>query len=174
MGWNGPHVTDDGWLDYAACRNHPVLGPDAWFEVVNGRPQGQGAQALIVCRHVCPVMQQCRERYHGVEAIAGGGWFDRLGHFKNPVDALLDVDQAAAYLGIDVVRVRRMMGHRLPVAIHRNGKSWFRFEEVVRIAKIYDPPHGTLRRYKLHELRGEPVCLDCRMTVDVNLSACAS
>jgi hypothetical protein len=128
----------------------------------------------MVCQRSCPVKQTCRERYWGVETIAGGGWFNNKGQFQEPVDDLLDVNQAAAYLDIGVERVRRMMGRRLPVADRRSGKAWFRFEDVVRISKIYDPPHGSSQRHKLHELRGEPVCSTCREAMETSLSAYAS
>jgi len=167
-------VPDNAWLDDAACRNHPVLGPDAWSGVINGRPQGDGARALMVCQRSCPVKQVCREQYQGIETIAGGGWFNSKGQFQEPVDELLDVSHAAAYLDLDVERVRRMVGRRLPVTDKRGGRAWFKFEDIVRISMIYDPPHGSSQRHKLHELRGERVCSTCRTAMESSLSAYAS
>jgi len=161
------------WLDRAACRDHPVLSPDAWFEVINAAPKGQGAEAMMVCRYVCPVMNECRANYQGIEAIAGGGWFDAKGQFYEPDEDLLDANQAAAYLGVRVDRVRRIMGGALPIAAHKRGRAWFRLEDVHSISKRYGPPHGSMLAYRLHELKGEQPCPMCQ-TIDASVSACAS
>jgi Transcription factor WhiB len=153
---------DEQWRDQAACHNHPELDADAWFQIINGAPKGQGAEALMVCQRACPVMQTCREQYQGIDAIAGGGWFGAHGEFYESNDELLDVYQTAAYLGIDVAKVRRLMGKILPVASFHKGRNWFQLEDVLRVGKWYEPVHGSAQAHRLHILRGEEPCRRCQ------------
>lgn len=72
------------WARWAACRDHPVLGPDAWFDMDRGNPQAEGVEAIAVCMTECAVMMECREAMFAIGArdqVAGGGWFDPKGHF---------------------------------------------------------------------------------------------
>jgi hypothetical protein len=76
------------WYHEAACNGHVNLGPDAWFDVANGYPGKEGVFAVKACLS-CPVMEICRMEMMLEEPknmIAGGGWFDNKGVFKEPTN----------------------------------------------------------------------------------------
>jgi hypothetical protein len=153
------------WWRQAACHEHPVLPWTAWFDVEAGVPRTEGARALIVCRYGCPVMQQCRTRYNGVDAIYGGGWADGNGTFHDPGDDVMDVYQAAAYLGMETERFRRMVHKKLKPAYYKNGRNWYLVNDVVGL--IRKSAHGTKGAQEAHLLRAEPMCSQCQHLYDL-------
>lgn len=154
--------TPTDWVRHASCRNHPVLGPDAWFQVDKGFPRNEGAGALLVCRRVCPVRLECRAWVtRDVNAIAGGGWFDGRGRFHEPKSDLYDANMAAAFLGVSLERVQRLDRKRLPAAYRERGRSWFHETDVQALAGKLSPRHGTEEAFKLHYIRGERPCQRC-------------
>lgn len=75
------------WWHDAACREHPTVPSDAWFDLIKGYPGQDGMQALLVCRNECPVKDQCKADFMTARPkslIAGGGWFDSDGTYKDP------------------------------------------------------------------------------------------
>lgn len=86
-----------------ACYENPILGPDAWADVENKRPVRDGAKASLICRFACAVRHECPFGERGTEIIAnGGGWFGADGKFIKPPDDMLEVNQAAAYVGLQL------------------------------------------------------------------------
>lgn len=155
-------TTSNDWVDRASCRGHPVLGPDAWFEVEKGFPRNDGAAALLVCRRVCPVRLDCKASINNeVNAIAGGGWFDSRGRFREPKSDLYDANMAAAFLGVTLERVQRLGNKRLPVAHRERGRSWYHETDVWALAEKLSPVHGKQEALKLHYIRGERPCQRC-------------
>lgn len=156
----------DEWWRLAACHNHPFLNAEAWFDVEAGVPRDQGARALIVCRFSCPVREKCREKYQGVDAIAGGGWFDGNGTFHDLGNDVMDIYQAAAYVGVPTERFRQMVHKKLKPAFYRNGRNWYRVEDIMKLT-ITRPAHGTYGAQEVHILRGEPYCEQCQFLADL-------
>lgn len=163
----------DNWLDWAACRNHPVLDPEAWFAVEGGFPRDEGAQALLVCRSACPVRAVCREKFEGVEVIAGGGWWDARGIFRNVHPELFDVYLAAAYIGVhpDWVRRRIGQGRGFTVIERSHGRVWFSSANVKYMARVYGPKCGTPEALRLHQVRGDGPCRVCNDVGQLALTA---
>lgn len=152
----------EGWQDHASCRDHPELDPDAWSHVIQGGPREVGAEALIVCRQVCPVMRECRQHFRGVGIVAGGGWFNGHGEFED-ANGLLDIYQAAAYIGVTPKCIQTWLNRKLFSVKPRGSKSWFRVEDVRALAKHHGPKHGTRAAQRLHVIRGEQLCPHCRL-----------
>jgi hypothetical protein len=151
------------WEDHAACRNHPALSPEAWFQLENGVPRGDGAHALYVCRYVCPVMRQCRDWYRGHHAIAGGGWWDHLGKFRDTDHSTMDMYQVAAYLGQTPRRIQTWTARGLLNPLHhRHGRNWFSVTEVMALGRVRGPIHGTGDAYRLHLIKNEQPCEKCQ------------
>jgi hypothetical protein len=152
------------WLRNAACINHPVLEPDAWSELELGHPQGDGAKAFVVCVVACPVRKQCGEHITaGTNIIAGGGWFTRRGTFQGPPEpGMLDVHGVAAYTGLSLGRVQRLMGSQhLPIATRYQGRNWFTVASAKHLSRLEGPPHGSMFMLSLHQIRGEEPCAQC-------------
>lgn len=151
-----------------ACHQNPVLGPDAWNHVRNNHPVGDGARAALVCRFACRIRDRCPfGEENGVEAIAGKGWFGTSGRFIKPPDDLLEVTQAAAYIGLQLsylnVLIKKQGIERR--SIKGTGLTTFiRLTDVYRLADTHGPRHGTAERHTLHLLRGEVPCLWCKLT----------
>jgi hypothetical protein len=157
--------TNYDWEDDALCANHPILPKNAWLNVEDGYPQGDGCEALLVCRTQCPVMDECKRWYRGKDVIAGGGWFGSNGGFRGEDRDLLDIHQVAAYVGVPTNTVRYWAGTtRLRAVAQRGGRSWFTLENAQRLALIYGPEHGTAEAKRLHLIRGEDMCGPCRVT----------
>ena len=150
------------WIDRASCRGHLVLGPDAWFQIEKGFPRKDGASALLVCRRVCPVRQECKAFLtKGINTIAGGGWFDSRSKYHEPKDDLYDANMAAAFLGVTLERIQRLGKRRLPPVHREHGRSWYHETDVGALAEKLSPVHGTQAAYKLHHIRGERPCQRC-------------
>lgn len=149
------------WETYASCRNHPELSPDAWSGVVQGSPRDEGAEALIVCRQVCPVQRQCRDEFTGISMVAGGGWFNGHGHFDDG-NWLMDIYQAAAYIGVTPRRIQSWLNNKIFSVKPPSTKSWFEPSAVRVLAKRYGPKHGTREAQRLHVIRGERLCQTCQ------------
>lgn len=146
----------------AACRDHPILAEDAWSEVRKNYPRDEGAKALLVCRLACPVRAECKELFpQGVDAIAGGGWFNRRGDYREPKDDLYTSDMAAAFLGVTVERIQRLSSKQLPVVVKEKGRAWYHETDVWALAEKLSPPHGTTEALNLHHVRGERPCQRC-------------
>jgi transcription factor WhiB len=158
-------MMSEAWEDYAACRNHPELDADAWSGVVQGSPRDEGAEALIVCRQVCPVRRQCREHFQGISMVAGGGWFNGHGEFDD-ADGLLDIYQAAAYIGVSPRRVQTWLNRKIFSVAPDRKKSWFKLADVRQLAMKYGPKHGSEAARRLHVIRGEGLCPLCRLLTD--------
>jgi hypothetical protein len=152
--------SSETWEDYAACNNHPELSADAWSHVDQGSPRGEGAEALIVCRQACPVRQNCRDNFEGISMVAGGGWFNAHGEFTD-ADGLLDIYQAAAYIGVSPRRIQTWINRKIFSVAPPNTKSWFKPTDVRQLAKKYGPKHGTRAARRLHVIRGEKLCPYC-------------
>lgn len=155
--------TDRPFFSVEACVNHPILTPDAWSEISNGRPSNNGIKAWLVCRFACPVRESCPFD-DGQEIIAKGGWFDSRGRFVKPPDDRMELRQAVVYLGISEQYLRKLIKlHGIktvsgPSAVHI---SYLRIEDVEDLALSLGPRHGTAARYELHLLRGEQPCNLC-------------
>jgi hypothetical protein len=158
-------VTQD--VDGPACADHPVLSSDAWASgVKSGYPTEEGAAALLVCRNSCPVQQWCRKNYQGIEVIAGGGWWDGRGVFRNSDESVMDAYQIAAYLGVTIGYVRYLMGIRKLMSTSKyGGRAWFQTVDVHILATKVGPKHGTARAQNLHVIRGEALCSKCEATM---------
>jgi hypothetical protein len=150
------------WIEDAACVNHPFLGPDSWSKVQWGYPHDEGTQAVLVCRFVCPVRQQCQDSFRGNEMIAGGGWFNRHGYYNKDHEQMMELHQAATYIGVPLTRLQNWVARKKLIAAKRyNGRVWLWLTEVQDLAKRYGPPHGTVQAWQLHLLRGEEPCATC-------------
>lgn len=160
-------MANDEWLDYAACRDHPLLEPDSWFQINFGYPHGVGAQAALVCRFACPVAIECRNHIQGRDIIAGGGWYNRNGVFHQERDGEIELHQAAAYIGMGVARLQDLVSRKrvTPVRRFRN-RTFLSLADVRRLSCVYGPVHGTLRALQLHQLRGERPCESCAAADD--------
>lgn len=160
---------DLDWLDRAPCTRHPLLPPDAWFEVQRGVPANSGIKALLVCRFACPVRKQCGAIDHGKGTIYGGGWTDGAGTFVNPGDGdYLDMYQAAAYLGVSVATLNSLTRRRGVRSVEvRNKRSFYHIDDIRQLLQAGDvgPLHGTVDAKNLHLLRGEPACRNCLQQV---------
>jgi len=157
-------MDDNHWSHRAACHQHPLLGPDAWTEVADGRPIGDGIKALMVCRYTCPVRKECGKGVTSAQdTVAGGGWWNLRGQFLNPGDGqYLDANQAATYLGVSVPRWNRhALIHKVPVVHREGGRKYFHIDSVRRMVRILGASHGTREAYQLHQLRGEDPCALC-------------
>ena len=148
------------------CVNNPVLGMDAWSQVDKFYPAGDGAKAAIVCRFACPLKNACPFGDEGAAVVAnGGGWFTYKGVFIKPPDELMEVNQAAAYIGVtvkyleSVVQLLGLRKFRSPLSTL---VMLLRFEDVETLAETHGPRHGSGARYDLHLLRGEVPCKQCR------------
>jgi hypothetical protein len=140
-------LTEDDWMLDASCRNHPGLPPDSWFNVSRGFPQGTGLKALAICQMECPVKVKCRlwmKRIPSVETIAGGGWFDSSGKFKDSFKGvLLGSHQVALYLGVSSTTVAKWREAGLiNTSKGGGGRYQYTFDEVVSI--YHDLSHATL------------------------------
>lgn len=148
------------------CVNNPVLGMDAWSEVDKYYPAGEGAKASIVCRFACPLSNACPFGEEGTSIIAnGGGWFTNRGVFIKPSDDLMEVHQAAAYIGITPIYfevLARALGLQRIKSPLSSFVNLVRFEDVEMLAESHGPRHGSGARYDLHLLRGEVPCKKCR------------
>lgn len=158
----------DHWSEQAACRDHPLLEPDAWFELRAGVPRGDGLKAMIVCRFACPVKAECGTLVHDRNTIAAGGWTNNRGVFSNPGNGeYMDLELAATYLGTTVERLHRQF-QRLgitPVGMV-SGRNLYTMDNVLEVAEhVRKTPHGTLNAHELHVLRGEQPCTACREVV---------
>lgn len=153
------------WLDRAPCTRHPLLPPDAWFEVRRGVPAENGLKAFLVCRFACPVRKECSTVAHAKETIYGGGWTDGSGTFINPGDGdYLDMNQAAAYLGVTVGTLSGLMARAKVSKVEVLSKrAFYHIDDIRRLLQSgsVGPPHGTLEARDLHLLRGEPLCRSC-------------
>lgn len=151
------------WESRAACFNHAFLPPDAWGGMKDSGPTEEGADAWLVCTFVCPVKRECAAKFRGADIIAGGGWFKSDGTRVMPDPEFMDPHRAAAYLGVEVTRMR-IWGRRLKTHIV-NGRQHYETDDIVELSRRpgYGPQHGTYRAWRLHKLRGEPVCDACLM-----------
>lgn len=148
----------ENWWERAACGNNPFLPPDAWHEVEQGAPAGQGAEALLVCRFACPVRDACAKvKQADPNTVVAGGWYDHGGRYHQ--HELLETHQAAAYLGMEV---RAFVRRKLPVAQHIGWRCFYDLAEIQRVARTRRQLHGTMQEMKLHHLRGERPCALCR------------
>lgn len=146
-----------------ACVNHPILSPDAWSEISNGRPTDDGIKAWLVCRFACPVRNRCPFD-EGSEIIAKGGWFDSRGRFIRPPDDRMELRQAVVYLGISEQYLRKLIklkGIEIVSGPSSVQIAYLRISDVEELALSLGPRHGTLTRYELHLLRGEEPCNIC-------------
>jgi hypothetical protein len=157
------------WEQHAACSNHPELEPNAWSHVIQGSPRDEGAEALIVCRQVCPVRWNCRESFEGVSIVAGGGWFNGHGVFDD-ANGLLDVYQAAAYIGVSPRRIQSWVNHKIFSVAPPHTKSWFKVADVRQLARKYGPKHGTEAARRLHVIRGERLCFHCKLLIQESVT----
>lgn len=144
-----------------ACFKHPFLSPDAWADVESARLTEQSGMASMVCLFLCKVRDTC-PMHNGVESVAAGGWYDSSGAFIRPEPGEMEMHQAAAYIGIQVDRLRGICGAQ---GIKRTRMwrqmSFLRFSDVQQLAKKYHPEHGTFRALLVHKLRGQPNCSFC-------------
>lgn len=151
----------------AACMSNPVMQPDDWFEVQNGRPHGAGLEAALVCRFACAMVNNCPMLAHkdNVSLIAGGYWFDSKGLARGGPDGdTIDINVAATYIGIGVERLRNLIqrrGFERPVEGYH---SEMMVADMIKLAERYSPPHGTVKRLRLHYIRGEELCVYCAAT----------
>lgn len=150
------------WSERASCRNHPVLEPDAWHGVRYGYPENEGASAALVCRFVCPVKAQCKAEIQGPDIIAGGGWYNRFGVFTEPAIDEIEVNQAAAYIGIMPLRLRNLVRRRKMAHRKAGNHMYLALDDVQKLATEYGPLHGTCDAHRLHIIRGEEPCSDCQ------------
>ena len=151
-----------GWLERAACFNHPVLRPDAWGKFTGQAPSGEGAEAWVVCAFACPVRKECAANFQGADIVAGGGWFTKEGKFIEPETGFMDLNRAAAYLGVTVVQMRLWAKTRL--ATFKIGKrTHFLTNDIVTLGANprVGPPHGTEAASRVHLIRGEGLCATC-------------
>jgi len=75
------------WQDLASCKQ--IGEPDDWFPITKSLDyltNPVNLKALTVCRHICPVREQCAEetlelhrKHRLTEEIRGGWWFNRQG-----------------------------------------------------------------------------------------------
>lgn len=148
-----------------ACVNHPILSPDAWSEISNGRPSEDGIKAWLVCRFACPVRDKCPFD-EGSEIIAKGGWFDSRGRFIRPPDDRMELRQAVVYLGISEQYLRKLIKiHGIETVTGPSSVqiAYLRVADVEELASSLGPRHGTTARFELHLLRGEHPCNLCYM-----------
>lgn len=154
---------DPFWRRRAACRNDPDVPQDSWFSVSFGNTRGAGAEAVLVCRLKCSVMLECRERYEGAEVIWGGGWRAAKGAFRGADTELLDIYLAGAYLGMSPTHVQRLGDRGVLKSVTPSGKkSWFRLEDVKKLAETHGVRHATVKAQRLHRIRGEEYCTPCQ------------
>lgn len=149
-----------------ACVNNPVLGMDAWSEVDKYYPAGDGAKASIACRFACPLKNDCPFGEQGTGIVAnGGGWFTHRGVFIKPPNEFMEMNQAAAYIGITTTYLEvlvRALGIQRTKSPLSTFVTYIRFEDVEMLAENHGPRHGSGARYDLHLLRGEVPCKKCR------------
>lgn len=149
-----------------ACFQHPMLGRDAWHQVHARHPINDGAKASLVCQFACTIRDQCPFMVwgEGSETIAGGGWFTARGQFVKPPDGMLEMHQAAAYVGVKfeyfymIVREAGIKPTRGPSSLY-----YMHMTDVEFLAANHGPKHGSGPRYDLHLLRGEVPCTQCRV-----------
>lgn len=152
----------------AACYQHPTLGAEAWCQISNGRPVQDGLKASLVCRFACPIRNQCPFD-DGFDIIARGGWFDAKGSYFEPPEELIDLQHAAAYVGIYQEYLRGLIKAReLQTVRGPSNLTYLRIEDVKQLAMTHGPRHGSLARRELHLLRGEPLCDTCTRPVHVS------
>lgn len=151
-----------GATDKAACYQNPILHPDAWFMVRNNHPHDDGVYAALVCRFVCPLVNACPFVGDGYEIIARGGWFNSSGVFKENPPGLIDMQLAAAYIGVTVEYLRLLLVSLDTLKVHKHGaRNYIEVEDMFRLAKDYGPRHGTKKMHRLHLIRGETPCNIC-------------
>lgn len=136
------------WLDEAPCRDHPTLGPDAWYALNQyGIPHNEGVQALAVCAS-CPVKHKCHEYMCGIDVratIAGGGWFDNRGAFhREAPHRVVDTTELSHILKLPQETIRHLvkLGVIRTAGVAANGKYAFNLSDVV--AQM-DRIHTTLK-----------------------------
>lgn len=146
-----------------ACSNNPVLDPDAWFELSNGRPAGRGLEAILVCRFACPVRLKggCPVT-DDQDVIADGGWYNNKGLFHKSSEDVIDIHQAAVYIGIGVERLRTIVKRRGMEKPNSGFYSTIYVSDMKKLANAYSPPHGSWKMARLHHIRGEPSCNFCK------------
>lgn len=146
----------------AACSRHPFLGPDAWFMIEAGRPRGDGIRASVVCRFACPIRDACPvQAADGV--IARGGWYTNGGVFVDAPEGHVDLNQAAAYIGLEPNTVRLILRKMNISYLFLRNRSYVSVEAMQLLARRHGPAHGTIKMYELHLLRGETPCKHCTL-----------
>lgn len=151
--------------DMFACVDHPVLHPDAWSEVINGQPQGEGIQASIVCQFVCSARDKCPVPVNSKETIGRGGWFNARSQFFKPYPGYMNISHAATYLGLRITTVAALIEKYQWKTLSISGRRWILVTDVKSVAGSHGPKHGTPERWRLHFLHGTDPCHSCKESV---------
>lgn len=144
-----------------ACVDHPQLPSDAWHDLDSSKPMGRGARAALVCRFSCPVRHECPVP-PSMETICGAGWWDRQGNLMPFEDGLIEMNQAAAYVGLTnqaFLSLAKYSGVSFVAKVRH--LRFFDLTQIKELASKHGPPCGTATKLALHEMRGDGPCQRC-------------